>query len=258
MLWGLLFIIDRFCIQTAQKYKHSSSAHKHRQSELLSKLTGCVCLLINYSLAPEHPLPVCVDEIISVFDYLVNTMNVSPTKISMEGESAGGGAILLSLQKMKHKLNMPLPRCVWVNSPWTDLTSSLPSITRNAEFDCMLTFDKKRIANNWAAGNVDYFGNSTGKNYDLKSEVFSPLFGNWNGLCPIYFLVGATEVLLDDTIYAAKRAYDAKVSVKVHIDPYMMHAGCIFAQCLETQAIIGRGAEWILQHLLRKTVSSKL
>merc|ERR1712228_212870 len=239
-------------------YIMGSSAHKHRQSEFLSKSTGCVCLLINYSLAPESPIPRCIDEIISVYDYLLNTMNISPNNISMEGESAGGGAILLSLQKMKYELNMPLPCCVWVNSPWTDLSSSLPSITRNAKFDCMLTFDKKKIANNWAVGNVDYFGNKTGKDFDLKSKVFSPLYGNWNGLCPVYFMVGATEVLLDDTIYAGKRAYDSGVNVKVDIDPFGMHAWCIFAQCLESQAAIQRGAEWILQHLPRKTFTSKL
>eukprot|EP01084_Bolivina_argentea_P176446 305350_1 len=33
-------------------YIMGSTLHKHRQSELMSKLTGCACLLINYSLAP--------------------------------------------------------------------------------------------------------------------------------------------------------------------------------------------------------------
>eukprot|EP01084_Bolivina_argentea_P221011 374444_1 len=170
----------------------------------MSKLTGCACLLINYSLAPEHPIPKCIDEIISIYNYLINTMNISPNKIAMEGESAGGGAILLALQKMKHKLNMALPRCVWVNSPWSDLSDSLPSKTRNSDFDCMITHDPRRMGGNFTVGNRDYFGKKTGKNNDLQNEVFSPLYGNFKGLCPIYFMAGCTETLLDDTIYSAK------------------------------------------------------
>ena len=97
------------------------------------------------------------------------------------GESAGGGAILLALQKLRRE-NVALPSCVWVNSPWTDLSDSLPSKARNHAYDGMLGHDKKGLANHLAVGNRDYFGRATHKNADLQSAGCSPLFGEWAGL----------------------------------------------------------------------------
>ena len=38
-------------------YVFGNTTSQYALSELLSKITGCHCLLINYSLAPENPLP---------------------------------------------------------------------------------------------------------------------------------------------------------------------------------------------------------
>ena len=40
--------------------------------------------------------------------------------------------------------------------------------------------------------------------------LISPLYGNWTGLPPLYFLAGSTEMLLDDSVRAHDRAQQAR------------------------------------------------
>jgi len=40
----------------------------------------------------------------------------------------------------------------------------------------------------------------------LTSPDVSPLFGDFSGLPPLYFFVGADEILLSDTLRAANKA----------------------------------------------------
>lgn len=231
-------------------YIMGSTGHKYRESEVISKMSGCACLLVDYGLAPEQTVPQIVDQLIAVYDHLVGTLEVSPHRIAMEGESAGGGAILLMIQKLK-MTGKVLPCCVWVNSPWTDLSDSLPSKQRNHAVDAMIGYDSKHFVNDLVVGNRDYFGIPTHKNANLKDPQYSPLFGKWNGLCPIYFMVGATECLLDDTLCAAQRAFEEGVEVKVDVDPFMIHAGPVFSHVPEYRAAIVRGCDWILCHFKR-------
>ena len=58
---------------------------------------------------------------------------------------------------------------------------------------------------------------------DVKDPKFSPLYGDFKGLCPMYFSVCATEILFDDTIFAAEKVYKSGVDVKVDIEPFMSH-----------------------------------
>ena len=41
---------------------------------------------------------------------------------------------------------------------------------------------------------------------DRQNPLLSPLFGNWNGLPPLLFHAGSTEMLLDDSVRAHDRA----------------------------------------------------
>merc|ERR1712130_595028 len=98
-------------------------------------------------------------------------------------------------------------------------------------------------------GNMDIDGNRTGNNNDLKDKKYSPFYGNWSGLCPLYFMVGGTEMLLEDTINAATKAYKAGVDVKVDIEPNMMHTWCLFQRAyVEAHECAVRASDFILKH----------
>lgn len=57
---------------------------------------------------------------------------ISPNKITLAGDSAGGG-LCLSLLTILRDLSRPLPAGAVLISPWVDLTHSFPSILSNVE-----------------------------------------------------------------------------------------------------------------------------
>eukprot|EP00487_Bulimina_marginata_P007436 TRINITY_DN28665_c0_g1_i1.p1 TRINITY_DN28665_c0_g1~~TRINITY_DN28665_c0_g1_i1.p1 ORF type:complete len:113 (-),score=14.27 TRINITY_DN28665_c0_g1_i1:50-388(-) len=88
---------------------------------------------------------------------------------------------------------------------------------------------------------------------DLKDALYSPFYAEWKGLCPLYFMVGGTEMLLQDTINAATKAYQAGVEVKVDIEPNMVHTWCLFQRAyVEAHYCVVRAADFILLHLSSK------
>ena len=176
------------------------------------------------------------------------------------GESAGGGLSLLVIQYLNDN-NIALPSSCWVNSPWTNLECNYSSWTRNSDYDAMLTFDPKKSFSKLNIGYMDIDGNinknkeninidfESDKN-EFRNKKYSPLYGNWKGLCPIYFMVGATEMLIEDTINSACKAYKNGVDVKVDIEPNMMHTWPLFLKIFpESYHTITRAADFILKYL---------
>merc|ERR1719229_9160 len=213
----------------------------------LSKLTGCVCASIEYRLCPgteKEPVTIrdSLNDCFDVYKHFVQNQRINPSKICVMGESAGGGLSLLLLQKIRdynaisdvncgfssdsesdsdgnalENVQLGNPGCCWVNSPWTNLEMESESCSKNEHFDAMLANDRAKIFQRMAIGEVDIRLNKLNNSVSLKDKAFSPLFGEWNDLCPIYFMCGATEMLLDDTLNAAKKASDEGVDVCVDI-----------------------------------------
>mmetsp|Transcript_44247 Transcript_44247/g.39488 ORF Transcript_44247/g.39488 Transcript_44247/m.39488 type:complete len:454 (-) Transcript_44247:772-2133(-) len=244
----------------------------------LSKLTGCICLSVDYKLCPEGLITDCVNDVFDVYKYLIQEHMVKSKRIAIMGESAGGGLSLLLLQKIRDYNNnhentnddtdnkyLGNPGCCWVNSPWTDLSMETESCLKNNIGDAMLVNDPNKYFQRMAVGEIDINakkrrsiksmiqkGNYSQKSTDemLKDPSHSPLYGEWNDLCPIYFMVGATEMLVDDTLKAAKKAYDCGVKIKVDIEPFMHHTWPLFLRTLpEAQYAVVRASDFIMEHL---------
>jgi acetyl esterase/lipase len=116
----------------------------------------------------------------------------------------------------------PLPACLWLVSPWTDLTVSGASlISKDA--------DDPLIHKGYLEGLADaYLGGA-----DPRDPRVSPLFGNLTGLPPVLIQVGSAETLLDDAVRLAAAAGEADISVTLQIWPHMIHAWMLWNARLE-------------------------
>ena len=202
---------------------------------------------INYSLAPEHPLPICVDEVLKVYKHFVNKLNVSPSKIALTGDSAGGGLTLLAIQAMLNG-GLPQPGCAVPISPWTDLSASQPSASCKVmnKRDCMIDKAGMLATSSIAIGNMGENNTPTGNNFDPKNPKVSPLFGPFKGLCPLFFVVGGAEVLLDESRICHDKALSAGVESSIEIAPNMLHTFPSFVGCFpEADASANRIASYI-------------
>ncbi|KAI8643240.1 Alpha/Beta hydrolase protein [Parasitella parasitica] len=95
-----------------------------------SKYNMYACIMsIDYGLAPMHKYPGPLNDCVRAFDYLTNDLGVSPSKIVLSGDSAGGAlvletlietyapSILHDLSAPRENFEQPLPAAVLLSSP---------------------------------------------------------------------------------------------------------------------------------------------
>ena len=102
-----------------------------------------------------------------------------------------------------------LPGCLWLVSPWTDLTMSGSTLTTKDAVDPLIHKGYLcELADAYLGGAVD-----------RKNPSVSPLFADLRGLPPTLIQVGSAETLLDDAVRLAAAAGDADVPVTLEIWP---------------------------------------
>ncbi|HXG27808.1 MAG TPA: alpha/beta hydrolase fold domain-containing protein [Nevskiales bacterium] len=183
----------------------------------LCKDLDAIGFMPDYRLAPFHKYPAALDDCERAYRGLLE-LGFAPNRILVAGESAGGNLTLGLLLRLK-RLGLPLPACAVPISPVTEMARvhAPPARVRNIRRDPMIPLHTMgRMLQLYAA------------DLDGSDPELSPLYGDYAGLPPLYFLVGETEVLLDDTLLAAKQARAAGVDVQVDVWPLLPHAFPLF------------------------------
>lgn len=198
----------------------------------LATATGARVLYPEYRLAPEHPFPAALDDVSSVYRYLLDSPSTG--QIVVAGDSAGGGLALAMLLRARD-LGLPQPvACVFI-SPWVDLTLSAASIEANAPTEPQAPrWLLERMAAAYLAGS------------DPTNPDASPLYADLRGLPPLLLQVGGLEGLLDDSLMLAGRAASAGVDVTLRVWRGAIHVWHAFAPrlLLANQAFVEVGA-WL-------------
>lgn len=176
----------------------------------LAKSTSMDVLSFDYRLAPEHPYPAAVEDVMKAWDYLM-LLGYGARDVIVAGDSAGGNLALVLVHQLK-KQGRLLPRGLVLLSPWTDLTSSGESFHEKAEVDPVLDEEYiNRIIEAYAADK------------DLKNLLISPLFGDFKGFPPTCIQVGENEILLSDSVRLHQKMIEANVPVHMEVFEGMWH-----------------------------------
>ena len=165
----------------------------------------------DYRVAPEDPFPAALEDACAAYHWLLEK-GYTGDQIVVAGDSAGGGlALALAFWLRDH--GEPLPKKLVLMSPWTDLTASGESYQINFEKDPLFGNSRESMIYSSA-----YYGS-----LDPKNPYISPLFGDFSGLPPMLFQVGSTEMLLSDSVEAARKAKNAGCEVKLSVYDGMFH-----------------------------------
>ena len=191
------------------------SPRSHRElAARIARAAGCVALVADYRLAPEHPWPAGVDDAVAAYGWARGQGDVV-----VAGDSAGGGLALALCQRLRTD-GTPQPRAVALLSPWTDLT-----MTVVADVDD-LTLDAGRLlvsAGLYAGGEA------------LTHPELSPVHADLTGLPPLHVEVGTGEILLPDSSRLVDAARLAGVTATLHEGEGLPHVWQVFATTPEAR-----------------------
>lgn len=196
-------------------YLHGG-AFSLRFPQVHAALTGRWCrrlqaraLLPDYRLAPEYPYPAALDDCANAYRWLCG--QADPRQIVCAGDSAGANLVLALVHRLKAQ-GEPLPRCAVLLSAVVDFTLSSPSLITNSGRDPMFTLEK-------IVGLRQHYATPE----RFLEPGLSPLFGDFTHFPPLLFQVGELEMLRDESLRAAARAYAVGVRVELEIWRHMTH-----------------------------------
>ncbi|KEF60380.1 uncharacterized protein A1O9_01940 [Exophiala aquamarina CBS 119918] len=199
-----------------------------------ARLTRGRCYSVRYRLAPQYPFPAqLLDALMSYLSLLspppgVPHSPVPARHIVFAGDSAGANLaaalllLLLTLRRMGlntiryHGVDVPveLPAGVALNSPWVDITRSLPSINKNAHLDYLDPPTATGVSRHEPTPDVvwpteppraDMFCNASMLIHPLTSPLAAAA-ELWKGMPPVFMCLG-NEALEDEILILARRMH---------------------------------------------------
>ncbi len=152
---------------------------------------GAFVFSIDYRTAPKYMYPCALEDAIEGYQYL-RKERFEAKDIVVAGDSAGGG-LSLSLTLYLRDHNFPLPKCLILSSPATDLTGSGKSRIEK------ITSDPMFGAPSLEEGIKNPLNLPYAKEEELKDPYVSPAFGDYKGMPPMLIQTGENEILLSDS-----------------------------------------------------------
>jgi acetyl esterase/lipase len=214
----------------------SLTSHRHMVAQA-GREAGARTLALDYQLAPEHPFPAALEDALAGYRFLLDA-GIAPTQIALSGESAGGGLALATVLSLR-EAGLPLPGCLWLSSPWTDLALTGASLETKAAVDPLLS-------RAYLAELAGLYLNGA----NARVALVSPIYADLAGLPPMLIQVGSAETLLDDAVRLAAAAGAVDVSVHLAIWPHMIHAWHLFYQEVsDGQRSLAEAGAFIRAHL---------
>jgi monoterpene epsilon-lactone hydrolase len=188
----------------------SATAYRHLVGHIAAR-AGATAFVPDYRLAPEHPFPAAVDDVLATYRGMDES---GIRRIAITGDSAGGNLALVLASRVA--ANAVPAKAILVGvaafSPVTDLTLSGATYETRADADPYFT--KQQVA-----GLVhSYLGSA-----DANDPLASPLQGPFSGLPPVRVHVGDEEVLLDDSRRYVERAAADGVDARLDVWTGMPH-----------------------------------
>ncbi|MEM9763006.1 MAG: alpha/beta hydrolase [Pseudomonadota bacterium] len=217
----------------------SSRTHRHLAAALAGA-SGMRALVIDYRLAPEHPLPAALKDARSAWDWLV-AEGTLPGRIALAGDSAGGGLALALLADLTTDARA-LPGALALFSPWTDMRGQSASLRRNVRWDAMLP----------AAKLSEVVGHCLGAAGDATDWRVSPALARFERPPPTMIFASKHEILIDDAVAAAEALKAAGSDPVLEIRDRLPHAWPVFRGYLaEADADVAKAGAFLASSIAR-------
>jgi len=170
---------------------------------------GIKVVSIEYPLAPEHPYPAAVNDLVKAYQGIIKEYGAENT--GLFGTSAGGGLTLATLLRLKVD-GLPLPAASAPISPEADMTASGFLFKALGLNDPILPpYGTYSAVRTYAKGS------------DPRDPLVSPVFGDYTGMTPMFLFCGSSELLGSDAIRVAANARAQGADVTLYVNDGMWH-----------------------------------
>ncbi len=204
--------------------------------------TGCTVISVDYRLAPEHPYPAALDDVMDGLAWTSQNLSKwNASKIAIVGDSAGGGLAAAAALRNRDEGKVDLAAQILVY-PMIDDRNLGPDPRFTGPF-IVWTFD-----NNTCGWN-SYLGGQAGAN-NTSIYAAPARAQDLTGLPATYIDTGTKDIFLDEDIAYAKALRAAGVTVEAHVWNGAPHGFDYFA----ARTALGRKAwqarfDFVARHL---------
>ncbi len=211
------------------------------EGDPIANLAKIKVVSVYYRLAPEHPFPAAVDDVVAVYKELLKTHK--PRNIGIFGTSAG--AILTGEVAVRLKqLNLPLPAAL-------GLFSTLADYSRPA--DSMELFALNGFPGSLQPQDPNQpIGQEYAGSTDRKDPVLSPIYADLKGMPPTLLVSSTRDLLLSDTALFHRALLRAGVNAQLVVFEALPHAFWYHFELPETTEALNDIAKFFTEKLSRK------
>jgi acetyl esterase len=193
------------------------SARSHEGvCRLLAHRARCVVVSVEYRLAPEHPFPAAVDDVVAAYQYIrehARSFGGRSDRVALGGDSAGGNLATVTALALRDA-NLPPPLLQALIYPCTDMRRGHPS---HQHFATGFFLDRPKL--DWFM--ASYFGD---RHELLVDPRASPLLATrLDGLPPALVLTAGFDPLRDEAFEYVERLRDAAVPVEHRCAERLIH-----------------------------------
>lgn len=205
--------------------------------------SGCAVLGIDYRLAPEHPFPAPMDDVLSALAFVeaggLGT-EIDGSRLALAGDSAGANLALAALLARRDR-GETLPRTAALFYGCYEPLAT--SETHRAFGDG--SFLLSTVIMNW------YWSNYLGPNAASPDPIAASSRANLAGLPPLYLSAAGLDPLCDDTLDMSRRLAASGIKHRFDYFPGVVHGFLRMAQELPA----ARDALRAAGHYLKETLA---
>ena len=196
-----------------------SAARSDTRNALLADALGMAVVSVDYRLAPEHPWPAAPDDCETAARWLLEQAEAlfGTARLMIGGASAGANLAMTTLLRLRDRGQVhPFAGAVLQFGAY-DLSGKSPS--------------GRVYADQW------FIQAYAGHVADRTDPDVSPLYGDLRGLPPALLVVGAHDILLEDSLAMAARLSAARNEVDLRVFPESPHGFTSFPTGMATAAL---------------------
>jgi len=209
---------------------------------------GCVCVSVEYRLAPEAPYPTPLDDCEAGLRFIVeraHELRIDPQRVGVGGRSAGGALAAGLVLRWRDDANVPVA-FQYLEYPMLDDRG----LTASSQLVESSVWTRESNAFGWRS----YLGDRCGTD-DVPADAAPARATELSGLPSTFIGVGTADCLRDESIDFAARLCRAAVPTELHVYAGAVHGFDMFADTSVARTAAHDSADWLARQFGLRTVA---